>query len=159
VQVDIDQRKLAQLGLSLDTVIDRLQQENVNVSGGRLEEGSQRYLVRTVNQFATVDEMRDMLLTTRGGVGGRRGAEAADAPRASRLQRRRQRAAALPQRGAAAAAWQACRYACATWPSVRQGYKEREAIIRLNGREAVELAIYKEGDANTVPWPTRWMRR
>jgi HAE1 family hydrophobic/amphiphilic exporter-1 len=52
VQVDIDQRKLAQLGLSLDTVIQRLQQENVNVSGGRLEEGSQRYLVRTVNQFA-----------------------------------------------------------------------------------------------------------
>jgi HAE1 family hydrophobic/amphiphilic exporter-1 len=34
--------------------------------------------------------------------------------------------------------------------SVRQGYKEREAIIRLGGREAVELAIYKEGDANTV---------
>jgi HAE1 family hydrophobic/amphiphilic exporter-1 len=33
---------------------------------------------------------------------------------------------------------------------VRQGYKEREAIIRLAGREAVELAIYKEGDANTV---------
>ena len=33
---------------------------------------------------------------------------------------------------------------------VRQGYKEREAIIRLGGQEAVELAIYKEGDANTV---------
>ncbi|MGL4691950.1 MAG: efflux RND transporter permease subunit, partial [Stenotrophomonas maltophilia] len=34
--------------------------------------------------------------------------------------------------------------------TVRQGYKEREAIIRLGGKEAVELAIYKEGDANTV---------
>ena len=33
---------------------------------------------------------------------------------------------------------------------VRQGYKEREAIIRLGGHEAVELALYKEGDANTV---------
>src|SRR5690606_15596590 len=33
---------------------------------------------------------------------------------------------------------------------VRQGFKEREAIIRLGGKEAVELAIYKEGDANTV---------
>ncbi|XUP35493.1 efflux RND transporter permease subunit (plasmid) [Xanthomonas axonopodis pv. vasculorum] len=33
---------------------------------------------------------------------------------------------------------------------VRQGYKEREAIIRLGGKKAVELAIYKEGDANTV---------
>ena len=54
-----------QLGLSPDTVINRLQQETVNVSGGRLEEGSQRYLVRTVNQFATVDEIGNMLLTTR----------------------------------------------------------------------------------------------
>ncbi len=34
--------------------------------------------------------------------------------------------------------------------TVRQGYKERESIIRLGGKEAVELAIYKEGDANTV---------
>jgi hydrophobic/amphiphilic exporter-1 (mainly G- bacteria), HAE1 family len=33
---------------------------------------------------------------------------------------------------------------------VRQGHKEREAIIRLGGQEAVELAVYKEGDANTV---------
>ena len=33
---------------------------------------------------------------------------------------------------------------------VRQGYKEREAIIRIGGQEAVELALYKEGDANTV---------
>ena len=59
IQVDIDQRKLSQLGLSLDSVIQRLQQENVNASGGRLEEGTQRYLVRTVNQFATVDECHD----------------------------------------------------------------------------------------------------
>ncbi len=33
---------------------------------------------------------------------------------------------------------------------VERGYREREAIIRLDGREAVEIAIYKEGDANTV---------
>ena len=64
IQVDIDQQKLAQLNLPIDTVIERLQQENINISGGRLEEGSQRYLVRTVNQFASVDEIRDMLVTT-----------------------------------------------------------------------------------------------
>ncbi|HEY9144563.1 MAG TPA: efflux RND transporter permease subunit, partial [Arenimonas sp.] len=34
--------------------------------------------------------------------------------------------------------------------TVTQGFKERESIIRLAGNEAVELAIYKEGDANTV---------
>ncbi|NJR43981.1 efflux RND transporter permease subunit [bacterium] len=34
--------------------------------------------------------------------------------------------------------------------NVNQGSKERSAIIRVDGREAVEIAIYKEGDANTV---------
>ncbi len=33
---------------------------------------------------------------------------------------------------------------------VERGFRDREAIIRLDGQEAVEIAIYKEGDANTV---------
>lgn len=146
VQVDIDQRKLAQFGLSLESVINRLAQENVNVSGGRLEEGSQRYLVRTVNQFATVDEMANMLLTTRTAAAGNAGND-----QAMRL------AAASGDARVMAALSQGNNTQTGTSPlrlkdvaTVRQGYKEREAIIRLGGREAVELAIYKEGDANTV---------
>ncbi|MGP4768937.1 efflux RND transporter permease subunit, partial [Klebsiella pneumoniae] len=59
IQVDIDQQKLAQLNLPIDTVIKRLKDENINISGGRLEEGSQRFLVRTVNQFADLEEIRN----------------------------------------------------------------------------------------------------
>ena len=33
---------------------------------------------------------------------------------------------------------------------VRWGTKEREEITRVDGRESVEIALYKEGDANTV---------
>jgi HAE1 family hydrophobic/amphiphilic exporter-1 len=33
---------------------------------------------------------------------------------------------------------------------VRRGHKHREVITRYDGDEAVELALYKEGDANTV---------
>ncbi|HEX9426785.1 MAG TPA: efflux RND transporter permease subunit, partial [Candidatus Polarisedimenticolia bacterium] len=33
---------------------------------------------------------------------------------------------------------------------VVRGHKQREAITRYGGKEAVELALYKEGDANTV---------
>ncbi len=33
---------------------------------------------------------------------------------------------------------------------VERGYKDRTAITRLNGDECIELAVYKEGDANTV---------
>ncbi len=150
IQVDIDQRKLAQFGLSLDSVVQRLQQENVNVSGGRLEEGSQRYLVRTVNQFATVDDIRNMLLTTRAASSSANSATD-QAMRLAAASGDARVMAALSQQGSgngATAGGMALRLKDVA--DVRQGYKEREAIIRLNGREAVELAIYKEGDANTV---------
>src|SRR4029077_13582282 len=33
---------------------------------------------------------------------------------------------------------------------VVSGFKERQAIIRIDGQEAVEVALYKEGDGNAV---------
>ncbi|NLB57828.1 MAG: efflux RND transporter permease subunit, partial [Gammaproteobacteria bacterium] len=153
IQVDLDIQQLARIGLPAGNVIQRLQQENINLSGGRLEQGSQRYLVRTVNQFASVEEIRDMLVTTQSASAGGGGAEevariAAASGDASVM------AAAMSAQSAAASD---SRVAADGRPvrlgdvaTVSQGYKEREAIIRLAGREAVELAIYKEGDANTV---------
>ena len=156
VQVLIDQQKLAQLNLPIATVIDRLKQENVNVSGGRLEEGSQRYLVRTINQFAGLEEMRDMLVTTGGGGGGSSAAQEAAAA-VSRIAGSSPEAAASAAASRTAAAESGSSGVAGGVPvrlrdvaSVEQGYKEREAIIRMGAREAVELAIYKEGDANTV---------
>ncbi|KGM56360.1 acriflavin resistance protein [Lysobacter daejeonensis GH1-9] len=155
VQVEVDPRRLAQMGLSVDTVINRLKQENVNVSGGRLEEGSQRYLVRTVNQFASVEEMGELLLTVRSAGN--------NAAQDAMLQMARVAAAtgsadAMAAASAAQSASGAGNSAAAGGlpvrlkdvADVRQGYREREAIIRLGGRETVELAVYKEGDANTV---------
>jgi HAE1 family hydrophobic/amphiphilic exporter-1 len=34
--------------------------------------------------------------------------------------------------------------------TVVRGHKQREVVTRFGGKEAVELAVYKEGDANTV---------
>ena len=155
IQVDIDQQKLAQLNLPIDNVIKRLKDENINISGGRLEEGSQRFLVRTVNQFADLEDIRNLLVTTQGSNGS-----AADAAMQQMFA-----IAASTGSDAAVAAASAAQSASSSSSStiangvpvrlkdvatVRQGYKEREAIIRLGGKEAVELAIYKEGDANTV---------
>jgi HAE1 family hydrophobic/amphiphilic exporter-1 len=110
IQVFVDQQKLAQLNLSIDTVAQRLREENVNLSGGRLEQGTQRFLVRTLNEFASVQEMSDAIIAN---VEGR----------------------PVYLRDVATAS---------------SGYKDREAITRVDGRESVELAVYKEGDANTV---------
>ncbi len=147
IQVDIDQRKLSQLGLSLDTVIQRLQQENVNLSGGRLEEGSQRYLVRTVNQFTTVEQMREMLLTTAAGSGTAAASENRQLMTAILGSRDPNVIAAMRNDGSGGSV---ATVRLKDVADVRQGYKEREAVIRSAGHEAVELAIYKEGDANTV---------
>ena len=110
VQVFVDQQKLAQLGLSIDVVTSRIRAENVNLSGGRLEQGTQRFLVRTLNEFETVEQMANAIIATRSGQ-------------------------PIYLRDVA---------------TVTRGYKDREAITRVNGQEAIELAVYKEGDANTV---------
>nr|WP_232526298.1 efflux RND transporter permease subunit [Lysobacter capsici] len=155
IQVDIDQQKLSQLNLPIDTVIQRLKAENINVSGGRLEEGAQRYLVRTVNEFSSVAEIREMLVTAQKAGGNAAADAAAEMARVAA-------ASGSADAMAAAASVQSANTGEQTTPAggkpvrlkdiadVRQGFKEREAIIRLAGTEAVELAIYKEGDANTV---------
>ena len=79
IQVHIDQQKLAQLNIGIGMVIDRLKAENVNISGGRIEDGTQRYLVRTINQFADVQQMRDLLITARASGGGSSAAQEAAA--------------------------------------------------------------------------------
>jgi HAE1 family hydrophobic/amphiphilic exporter-1 len=119
IQIQVDQQKLSQLGISIRHIAERIRAENVNLSGGRLEEGSQRFLVRTINEFQTVDEFAGAIV-----------ANVADRP--------------VYLRDVA---------------TVTRGHKDREAITRVNGRESVELAIYKEGDANTVQVATRIEQR
>ena len=155
VQVELDLQQMARIGLPIENVIQRLQQENINLSGGRLDQGTQRYLVRTVNQFASVEQIGEMLVATQSG---------GDDSAASAAQQMAAIAAASGSQAvlAAAASVQSASGAGSTTiaggrairlrdiATVQQGFKERESIIRLGGAEAVELAIYKEGDANTV---------
>ncbi|MFC1725140.1 efflux RND transporter permease subunit [candidate division KSB1 bacterium] len=110
IQVFIDQSKLAQLNIPIESITQQLYAENVNLSGGRLEEGTQQYLIRTLNQFQSVSEIGDVIISHRNNI-------------------------PIYMRDVAI---------------IRHGFKERKAITRLNGMEAVEIAIYKEGDANTV---------
>lgn len=153
IQIALDTQQMARIGLGIDAVIRRLQEENINLSGGRLEQGAQRYLVRTVNQFASVEEIGDMLVATQAAGAGAGGADevariAAASGDASVM------AAAMSAQSAAASANRAVAdgrpVRLRDVATVTQGHRERESVIRLTGREAVELAIYKEGDANTV---------
>ncbi|HUH02185.1 MAG TPA: efflux RND transporter permease subunit, partial [Kofleriaceae bacterium] len=62
IHVQLEAGRLARAGLSIADVIRRLEEENVNVAGGTVKEGRADYMVRTVNEFASLDEIRDTLL-------------------------------------------------------------------------------------------------
>ena len=110
IQVIFDQEKADQRGISAQDIVQGIQSENINMSAGRVYDGQQEYLVRTVNQFASLDELSNMIVKQVDGY-------------------------TIYLKDIA---------------QVYDGEKERTDITRINNNEAIELAIYKEGDANTV---------
>jgi len=64
VHVLFDPQKLARFGLSGEDIRQRLIDENLNVPGGKLEEGSVEYVVRTLNQFRTLEDIRNLPILT-----------------------------------------------------------------------------------------------
>ncbi|MDT8428889.1 MAG: efflux RND transporter permease subunit, partial [Pseudomonadales bacterium] len=110
IQVLVDQDALAQLSLGLDDIAQRLRTQNVNLSGGQIRSGYQQLLVRTFNEFNSVEDIANTIVLSRN----------QSLIRLSDI------------------------------AQVRQGSKDPTAITRHNGEQAVEVAIYKEGDANIV---------
>jgi HAE1 family hydrophobic/amphiphilic exporter-1 len=62
LRVVVDTAALAARGISLGRVRDALLRENRNVKAGGLEEGKRRYVVRTVGQFETVEDVEETLI-------------------------------------------------------------------------------------------------
>lgn len=110
IQVDVDEGKLALLGLPIARVTQVLNSHNVNASGGSLRDREAEFLIRTLNEFEGVEDIGRTVLFEEAG----RKVTVADVARVTR------------------------------------GYREREVISRVGGADAVEIAVYKEGDANTV---------
>lgn len=110
IQVEVEAQRLAYLGIPISQVTSRLSAENVNLTGGVLKDGEAEFLVRTLNEFQSIDEIGEIII----GLIDRAPIKLKDVGR------------------------------------VFRGHRERDLITRINGREGVEVAIFKEGDANTV---------
>ena len=68
IQVELDERRMANLGLDADRVAQRLAQENVNVTGGRLREGQTEFLVRTVNEIVRAEDLNAIVIDSSDGA-------------------------------------------------------------------------------------------
>ena len=79
IQIDIDQERLAALGLSLERIRQVVGVSNVNLPGGALRGRDSQFLVRTINEFDSVEEIADLIVSLPGTAPvrlsrGRRGA-------------------------------------------------------------------------------------
>ena len=110
IHILIDQQKASQLSIPVTSIIDRVSAENVNAAGGRIDNAAQAFLVRTLNQFESLNDIENLFI---GRFEGKN----------------------IQLKDVA---------------TVQSAYKDRDVVTRFNGNEGVEIAIYKEGDANAV---------
>lgn len=66
IRVRVDPFKMAAQSLDPALLAQRLAAENINASGGLIREGSTEYLVRTLNEFGSLEEIENLALVRRG---------------------------------------------------------------------------------------------
>jgi HAE1 family hydrophobic/amphiphilic exporter-1 len=110
IVVEVDEDRLAALGLDMNDLARALREENINRPGGTLRDFNAVYLVRTLHEFSTLEQLERTVV------------------RESPSGRVRIEDIAM----------------------VRRGHRDREEITRYDGREVVEIALYRQGLANTV---------
>jgi len=57
ILVEADQRKMAAYGVSLEKIIQSIGQNNLNLLSGDIESAREKYLIRTIGLYQTVDEI------------------------------------------------------------------------------------------------------
>ncbi len=111
VHVRLDEAAIAARGIGVRDVVRRLEAANVNLAGGKLAEGSVEFLVRTLAELKTPQELETIVVL-----------ETPDG--------------ALVRLGDVA--------------DIVSTTRERRALVRVNGREAVRVDVFRQADGNIV---------
>jgi HAE1 family hydrophobic/amphiphilic exporter-1 len=119
VLVELDADRLDALGIDAGEVVTAITADNINRPGGGLTERDNRYLIRTVHEARTAEQLG--VIIVRPGAPGQGELRLQDLVVRSGEQ-----------------------------PGIRRAPVERVEVSLVDGREAIELAVFREGDANTV---------
>ncbi|WFD10558.1 efflux RND transporter permease subunit [Tepidibacter hydrothermalis] len=110
VTIKVDQEKLAGYGLSLNQIKNTLRAENLNLPGGNVNKGDKEILVRTVGEFESIDDIKNILISLRTGQ----------------------------------------TIKLSDIAQVELGYKDKDTLSRVNGKNSIGISITKQSSANTV---------
>src|SRR5688572_27346873 len=68
IRIELSKEKITALDLPVDRIIQTIRTENQNVPLGEVTEGDTTYLLRSQSQFDSLDQIKDLIVFTRGGV-------------------------------------------------------------------------------------------
>jgi multidrug efflux pump subunit AcrB len=123
VVVELDPDRLAAFGIDASEVVLAIGADNVNRPGGGLTEDNNRYLIRTVHEAKQPEQLGEIIIRDNSGSGG------------GELRLRDLVARDSLSMGE---------------PAISRSAIEREEVSLVGRSEAIELAVFREGDANTV---------
>ncbi len=66
IKILIDAERLADRELTILDVRNAIRERNRDVSGGEIDSGKRRYLLRTVGRFSSIDDLADLIVSRRG---------------------------------------------------------------------------------------------
>ncbi len=66
IQILIDADSLAQRGITINELRETLRARNQDVTGGDIDSGKRRYLLRTVGRFRSLEEIQNLIISRRG---------------------------------------------------------------------------------------------
>ena len=64
INVELDQNRLAAYGYTIPVVVAALSKQNLELGGGKIQEGTKNYIVRTTGQYTSIDEINNTVIST-----------------------------------------------------------------------------------------------
>lgn len=132
VQVNLDLKRLQAVGVNINDVLNALRDRNVDISGGRLRDGSVEPLTRAIGKFRNAKELESLSFNVSrsnassngsSGNGSSSNTSTSEQPRKVYLR---------------------------DFATIIDGTEEQRIFTTLNGQAAVRLLVTKQPDANTI---------
>lgn len=128
IKVDINGGALQNSDIDLLSVVNSLQDSNLNYPAGTTKEKFFEWLVRTIGEFSAVKDIDSTVI-------------AVDEPEESRYESKREQETGVKKRRLIKLSDVAV---------IKDSFKERTSYSRYNGNENVSVSIQKQAEANTV---------
>jgi multidrug efflux pump subunit AcrB len=127
VQVNLDLNRLQSVGVNIDEVLNALRDRNVDISGGRLQDGAVEPLTRAIGKFRNAGDLENLAFNVRSvnTAGSEQSVNATGSEPSRQVYLR-------------------------DFATIIDGTEEQRIFTSLNGQEAVRILITKQPDANTI---------